>query len=58
VKLCFSKKRKTLVNNLRSLAKPDAIRQALASLQLRPDSRAEQLSVGQFAALRSLLAGS
>jgi 16S rRNA (adenine1518-N6/adenine1519-N6)-dimethyltransferase len=55
VKLCFSKKRKTLVNNLRPLAKPAAIREALASLALRPDSRAEQLSVSQFAALHSLL---
>jgi len=51
VKLCFSQKRKTLVNNLRSLAKPPAIRETLASLNLRPDSRAEQLSLSQFAAL-------
>jgi 16S rRNA (adenine1518-N6/adenine1519-N6)-dimethyltransferase len=55
VKLCFSKKRKTLVNNLRSIAGPDVVRQALASLQLRPDSRAEQLSVSQLAALHTLL---
>src|SRR5229473_2978618 len=58
VKLCFSKKRKTLVNNLRSLAKPDRVREALASLDLRPDSRAEQLPVAQLAALQALLAGS
>ena len=51
VKLCFSQKRKTLVNNLRSLAKPAAIREILASLNLRPDSRAEQLSVSQFVGL-------
>src|SRR6266852_5281074 len=51
VKLCFSKKRKTLVNNLRILAKPDGVREALASLNLRPDARAEQLPVVQFAAL-------
>jgi 16S rRNA (adenine1518-N6/adenine1519-N6)-dimethyltransferase len=57
VKLCFSKKRKTLVNNLRSLAKPDRAREALASLNLRPDARAEQLSVSQLAAFHSLLAG-
>ena len=56
VKLCFSKKRKTLVNNLRTLAKPDRAREALASLTLRPDARAEQLSVSQLAALHSLLA--
>ena len=55
VKLCFSQKRKTLVNNLRSLAKPDRTREALASLNLRPDSRAEQLPVAQLAALHSLL---
>ena len=55
VKLCFSQKRKTLVNNLRSLAKPDRTRDALAVLKLRPDARAEQLPVGQLAALHSLL---
>jgi 16S rRNA (adenine1518-N6/adenine1519-N6)-dimethyltransferase len=52
VKLCFAKKRKTLVNNLRSLAKPDRVREALAALGLRPDARAEQLSVSQLAALQ------
>jgi 16S rRNA (adenine1518-N6/adenine1519-N6)-dimethyltransferase len=57
VKLCFSKKRKTLVNNLRSLAKPDGVREALASLSLRPDARAEQLSVSQLAALHVSVAG-
>jgi len=55
VKLCFSKKRKTLVNNLRSLAKPDRVREALGSLSLRPDSRAEQLAVPELAALYSFL---
>jgi len=55
VKLCFSQKRKTLVNNLRSLAKPAAIREILASLNLRPDSRAEQLSLSQFATLQARL---
>ena len=55
VKLCFALKRKTLVNNLRSLTKPAVIREALAALTLRPDSRAEQLSVGQLAALHALL---
>lgn len=51
VKLCFAKKRKTMVNNLRALAEPDAVRSALAAVQLRPDARAEQLSVSQFVAL-------
>jgi 16S rRNA (adenine1518-N6/adenine1519-N6)-dimethyltransferase len=51
VKSCFSQKRKTLVNNLNSEASREAIRDALAALKLRPDSRAEQLSVPIFAAL-------
>ncbi len=57
VKLCFSKKRKTLVNNLRILAKPEKVREALAALSLRPDARAEQLSVSQLAALHMSVAG-
>jgi 16S rRNA (adenine1518-N6/adenine1519-N6)-dimethyltransferase len=57
VKLCFSKKRKTLINNLRSLAEPDAVREALSAQNLRLDARAEQLSVSQFAALRDSLTG-
>jgi 16S rRNA (adenine1518-N6/adenine1519-N6)-dimethyltransferase len=56
VKLSFSQKRKTLVNNLRSKAKPDRTRAALSSLNLRPDARAEQLTVSMFAALFSHLA--
>jgi len=55
VKLSFSQKRKTLVNSLKSLAKPDKIRAALASLSLRSDARAEQLTVAQLAALHGLL---
>jgi 16S rRNA (adenine1518-N6/adenine1519-N6)-dimethyltransferase len=55
VKLCFAQKRKTLSNNLKTLAKPDAIRASLASLSIRPDARAEQLSVNDFAALYSSL---
>jgi len=56
VKLCFSKKRKTLVNNLRSIAKPERTREVLAGVNLRPDSRAEQLAVSQLASLYSFLA--
>ena len=51
VKLCFAQKRKTLVNNLRSLARAEAVREALESLDLRLDARAEQLSVTQLASL-------
>jgi 16S rRNA (adenine1518-N6/adenine1519-N6)-dimethyltransferase len=57
VKLCFAQKRKNLVNNLRTLATPETVRNALLSLDLRLDARAEQLSPAQFAALsRSLSA--
>ena len=56
VKLSFAQKRKTLVNNLRTLAKPEVVRDALAAENLRPDARAEQLTVSQFAALREHLA--
>jgi 16S rRNA (adenine1518-N6/adenine1519-N6)-dimethyltransferase len=55
VKLCFSKKRKTLVNNLRELAAPEEVRNALGSVGLRPDARAEQISISNFAALYSAL---
>jgi 16S rRNA (adenine1518-N6/adenine1519-N6)-dimethyltransferase len=55
VKLSFSQKRKTLVNNLRSLAKPARVREALSSLSVRADARAEQLSVAQLASLYRIL---
>jgi 16S rRNA (adenine1518-N6/adenine1519-N6)-dimethyltransferase len=56
VKLCLAQKRKMLVNNLRSLAKPEQVRTMLAAQRLRPDARAEQLSVAEFATLFSQLA--
>jgi 16S rRNA (adenine1518-N6/adenine1519-N6)-dimethyltransferase len=56
VKLCFAQKRKTLVNNLRSLGRPDQIRKALGVQRLRPDARAEQLSVAELARLYGELA--
>jgi 16S rRNA (adenine1518-N6/adenine1519-N6)-dimethyltransferase len=55
VKLCFSKKRKTLVNNLRELAAPKEVRNALGAVGLRPDARAEQISISNFEALYSAL---
>lgn len=55
VKLCFSKKRKTLVNNLRELAEPEEVRNALGAAGLRPDGRAEQISISNFAALYAAL---
>lgn len=55
VKLCLSQKRKTLVNNLRSIASPAVVRKALSTENLRSDVRAEQLTVSQFAALHASL---
>ncbi|HKW31844.1 MAG TPA: 16S rRNA (adenine(1518)-N(6)/adenine(1519)-N(6))-dimethyltransferase RsmA [Candidatus Acidoferrum sp.] len=55
VKLSFSQKRKTLMNNLKSLAKAEKLRAAFASLSLRPDARAEQLTVAELAALHALV---
>jgi 16S rRNA (adenine1518-N6/adenine1519-N6)-dimethyltransferase len=51
VKLCFAQKRKTLVNNLKTLGSADRVRAALEGLGLRADARAEQLSVGEFVEL-------
>ncbi|MGH9743253.1 MAG: 16S rRNA (adenine(1518)-N(6)/adenine(1519)-N(6))-dimethyltransferase RsmA [Candidatus Acidiferrum sp.] len=58
VKSCFSQKRKTLVNNLRAIATPAEVRKALGENNLRPDARAEQLSVSQFATLYRVLTAS
>jgi 16S rRNA (adenine1518-N6/adenine1519-N6)-dimethyltransferase len=51
VGICFGQKRKTLRNNLRALAEGDRIDEALAACALRPDARAEQLSLAEFAKL-------
>lgn len=51
VKLCFAQKRKTLVNNLRTMAEPQRTREALTTLGLQPGARAEELSVAKLAGL-------
>jgi len=56
IQLCFSRKRKTLRNNLRDVAPDHRMREALSACGLRPDARAEQLSLTQFAALQTALA--
>jgi 16S rRNA (adenine1518-N6/adenine1519-N6)-dimethyltransferase len=55
VQTCFSQKRKTLRNNLLAIAADNKIHDALATAALRPDARAEQLTLPQFAALYSQL---
>ena len=56
VQTCFRQKRKTLRNNLLALAPDKKIHEALAATTLRPNARAEQLTLTQFAALFSQLA--
>jgi 16S rRNA (adenine1518-N6/adenine1519-N6)-dimethyltransferase len=51
VQTCFSQKRKTLRNNLRGMASDERMHSALASLGLRSDARAEQLTLSKFAGL-------
>jgi 16S rRNA (adenine1518-N6/adenine1519-N6)-dimethyltransferase len=51
VKICFAQKRKTLVNNLKTVGKVEQIRAALEKCGLRADARAEQLGVEEFAGL-------
>jgi 16S rRNA (adenine1518-N6/adenine1519-N6)-dimethyltransferase len=50
IQTCFGHKRKTLRNNLRHIA-GESIDAAFQASKLRPDARAEQLSLAQFAAL-------
>jgi len=57
VGICFGQKRKTLRNNLRSLHSDTLIHESLAACGLRPDARAEQLPLGQFAKLFKKLNG-
>jgi 16S rRNA (adenine1518-N6/adenine1519-N6)-dimethyltransferase len=57
IKQCFGQKRKTLVNNLRPMAPPDRVREALAAMGLRPDARAEQLAVAQLIGLHRCFLG-
>ena len=57
VQTCFGQKRKTLRNNLRALAPDDRIYAALEAGALRPDARAEQLSLAQFSALFMAISG-
>jgi 16S rRNA (adenine1518-N6/adenine1519-N6)-dimethyltransferase len=51
IQMCFEQKRKTLRNNLLEISDDARIHQALAASGLRPDARAEQLSLAQFAAI-------
>ena len=55
VKACFAQKRKTLLNNLRPLVSSTRAEEAIRAAGLRPDARAEQLSVAQFAELHRRL---
>ncbi len=56
VQACFEQKRKTLRNNLLEISDDACIRHALVTSGLRPDARAEQLSLAQFATIFRQLA--
>jgi 16S rRNA (adenine1518-N6/adenine1519-N6)-dimethyltransferase len=58
VQACFSQKRKTLRNNLRGTFPLEVIEPAFSIAGLRPEWRAEQLSLNEFAALFRTLAKS
>lgn len=53
---CFSQKRKTLRNNLKNTFADSTIAATLATCKLTPKSRAEELSLAQFAQLYRQLA--
>lgn len=53
---CFSQKRKTLRNNLKNVFSDSQIAAALAACNLTPKSRAEEISLPQFAELYRALA--
>lgn len=55
IQLCFGQKRKTLRNNLRTIAPDERVSAALESTGLRADARAEQFSLAQFSALFAAL---
>ena len=55
VQRCFRQKRRTLRNNLRESNSDQEIFAALKDLRVRPDARAEQFTIAQFAALFALL---
>lgn len=53
LKIAFTARRKTLNNNLKSLAFEPSLKNLLTSLQLEPDIRAESLSIEQLITLFS-----
>jgi len=55
LQLCFAHKRKTLRNNLRGTYAHDAVARALAESALTENSRAEELTLHQFAQIFTLL---
>jgi len=49
LKICFAQKRKTLVNNLKAAYDADKLRAALTKARIRPDARAEAISLEKMA---------
>jgi 16S rRNA (adenine1518-N6/adenine1519-N6)-dimethyltransferase len=53
--MAFSMRRKTLVNNLGSIADKKLLAETLVSLNIKPNARAEELSTEQFIVLAEKL---
>jgi 16S rRNA (adenine1518-N6/adenine1519-N6)-dimethyltransferase len=51
VKRCFAQKRKTLLNNLRTIASTEEVHKFLTERKLKPAVRAEELTLHQFVEL-------
>lgn len=59
LRTAFAKRRKTLLNNLKSFIFPlPLIREALDRASIREDARAEQVSIAEFVSLFDFLSGS
>jgi 16S rRNA (adenine1518-N6/adenine1519-N6)-dimethyltransferase len=56
VKICFAQKRKSLVNNLATVAPRRQVEDELSKLELSATARAEELTLDQLAALFAALA--
>jgi 16S rRNA (adenine1518-N6/adenine1519-N6)-dimethyltransferase len=54
-KLAFAQKRKTLFNNLRGRYEENKLREAIGSIHIRSDARAETLSLEQLASIHRYL---
>jgi 16S rRNA (adenine1518-N6/adenine1519-N6)-dimethyltransferase len=57
VKICFAQKRKTIVNNLKSLYKLDIIKSALEKINKNCNVRAEEFEINELLEFYKILSG-